>query len=171
MAADFKSKYGTPAALTVTALHSLASSSTRTAGWTSAWIDNTTTLALDYLVSGEFKVNNSVAPTDKKSIEVYAYASYDGTAAPDLFSSGTEGTEGAATVHDEEQRDCGMVLLWSATNDTGTGEVYSMPPRSIRQAFGFVPRKFALFVTHDTGQALHSAGNALYDDPVFEQSV
>lgn len=169
--ATIKQSYGTAAAFTVTNLQSLATSALRTAGWTSAWVDNTTTLALDYLVSGQFTVNTTTAPLDAKSIEVYAYASYDGTVSPDLFSAGTEGTEGAATVHDEEQRDCGMVLLWSCKTDASTGDVYSMPPRSIRQAFGFVPRKWALFVTQDTNQALHSAGNALYYDPQLLQSV
>lgn len=173
--ADFKVKYRADAALTVTNLQSLASSSTRVAGWTSDGIVNTTNLDLDYLVGGEFKVNGSVAPTDGKSIEVYAYACYRDNGGspvwPDIFSSGTEGTEGAATVHDEEQRDCGLVRLWSCRVDTGTGEVYSMPPRSIRQAFGVVPQRFALFVTHDTGQALNSSGNALYYVEVQEQSV
>jgi hypothetical protein len=168
--ATLKQLYDTLLTLTVTNLQTLATSSTRTAGWTSAWIDNTTLLALDYLISGALKVNNGVAPTTLKSLEVWAYAKH-GTVTPDLFSAGTEGTEGTATVHDEEQRDCGMVLLWSATNDAGTGEVYTMPPRSIRQAFGYVPRAFALFVAHDTGQALHSADNVLYADPQFEQSV
>lgn len=169
MAGDLKLKYGTAAALTVTNLHSIASSSTWSAGWTSAWIDNTSALALDYLVGGEFKVNNGAAPTTGTEIRVYAYASYDGTVSPDIFSSGTEGTEGTATVHDTEQLDAGLVFLWSTAVDTTTGDVYSMPPRSIARAFGNVPRKFALFVAHNTGQNLHSAGNALYYDPILNQ--
>lgn len=176
MAADIKTKYGTDAAFTVTNLQSLASSSTRLAGWTSDAIVNTTTLALDYLVGGEFKVNNSVAPTTLKSINVFAYACYRDAAGspvwPGIFSAGTAGTEGALTVTDDEQRDSGLVLLWSTTNDAGTGEVYSMPPKSIAQAFGgAVPQRWALFAMHDTGQALHSAGNALYYVPILGQSV
>lgn len=168
--ADIKAKYGTAGTFTTTNLQSLASSSTRVNGWTSAYLDNTSTLAIDYLVGGQFTVA-AAGLSASTVIEVYAYASYDGTNSPDLFSSGTEGTEGAANVHDTEQRDCGMVLLWSGTIDTGASEVYSMPPRSIRQAFGFVPRKVALWVTHNTGAALASSGNALYYDPVFEQTV
>lgn len=174
MAGDLNLKYGTPADFTVTNLHSLATSSSRVAGWSSALVDNTSDVMLDFLVSGEFKVHNTVAPTDKKSISVYAYAAYkdvSGTPTwPDLFSSGTEGSEGAATVHDEEQRDCGLALLWSCMNDAGTGEVYSMPPRSIAQAFGgVVPQKWCLWVVQDTGQALHSSGNALYRVPIEAQ--
>jgi hypothetical protein len=171
--ATLKQTYVADAAFTVTNLQSLATSASRVAGWTSAAVDNTTTRALDYLVSGQFTVNTGVAPTTLKSISVYAYAAFDDAPTwPDLFSAGTEGTEGTATVHDEEQRDCGMILLWSCTNDAGTSEVYAMPPKSIAQAFGgFVPNRFALFVTQDTGQALHSAGNALYYAPMQIESV
>jgi hypothetical protein len=117
-----------------------------------------------------------VAPTTLTTISVYAYACYRDASGvpvwPDLFSSGTEGTEGAATIHDEEQRNCGLVLLWECIVDTGTGEVYSMPPKSIAAAFGgSVPQRFALFAVHNTGQTLHSSGNALYYVPVLAQTV
>ncbi len=168
MAGDIKSKYGaSPLTLTVTNLHSLASSSTFQSGWTSAWIDNTSTLAFDYLVSAAIAAGTS--PT-AGSVRVYAYAQHsDGSTAPDLFSSGTEGTEGAATVHDAEQLDASFVLLWSSSIDTTTNDVYTMPPRSIRQAFGEVPRKFAIYIAHDTVAALRSSVNAVYADPVLAQ--
>lgn len=170
MAGDIKLKYGTPVTLTVTNLHSLASSSTNLAGWTSGSVDNTSNLNTDFLVGGEFKVNNSSAPTVATSIKVYAYGAYTSTPVwPDIFSSGTEGTEGAATVHDEEQRDNGLRLLWAGVVDTSTGDVHSMPPTSIAQAFGNVPPLWALWVVHDTGVALHSSGNALYHQPVMMQ--
>lgn len=170
MAGDIKLKYGaSPLTLTVTNLQSLASSSTFLSGWTSAWIDNTSTLADDYLVSGQIKANNSSVTAG--SVRVYAYAQHsDGSTAPDLFSAGTEGTEGASTtVHDTEQLDSGLVLLWSSDIDTTAGDVYTMPPRSIKQAFGAVPRKWALFVAHNTVGALHSSGSAFYADPVLYQ--
>lgn len=168
MAGDLKIKYGgSPLTLTVTSLHSLASSSSFQSGWTSDWIDNTSTLALDYLISGAIAAGTS--PT-AGSVRVYAYAQHsDGSTAPDLFSSGTEGTEGAATVHDSEQLDASLVLLWSSSIDTTTNDVYTMPPRSIAQAFGSVPRKFALYVAHDTVAALRSSVNAFYADPILNQ--
>jgi hypothetical protein len=145
------------------------------AGWTSAGIVNTTELALHYFVSGQFALNTGAAPTVNTSVEVYAYACHRDNGGspvwPDLFSSGTEGTEGAATVHDEEERDAGMVLLWSCTVDTSTSAVHVMPPRDIAQAFGFVPQRFALWVVQNTGQALHSSGSALYSVAAHEQSV
>lgn len=168
MPGDFKLKYGaSPLTLTVTNLHSLASSSTFSSGWTSAWIDNTATLAPDYLVTAA--IASGATPT-LGSVRVYTYAQHsDGAAAPDLFSVGTEGTEGAATVHDAEQLDSSFVLLWSSVIDTTTNDVYTMPARSIAQAFGCVPRKFALYIAHDSVAALRSTVNAVYADPILEQ--
>lgn len=166
--ADIGIKYAAAVAFVVTALHSLATSATRVGGWTSASVDNGTDQNLDFLISGQFKVHATLAPTDKKTISVYAYAAFTETPTwPDLFSAGTEGTEGAATVHDEEQRDCGLRLLWSCTTDAGMAEVYVMPPTSLAEAFGgIVPRQWALWVTQDTGQALAADTNALYRTPL-----
>lgn len=171
MAGDIKLQYGTSAAFTVTNLHSLASSSTNIAGWTSVGMDNATNEYVDVLISGQFVVDNAGAATAGKSIKVYAYAAFNDTPTwPDLFSSGTEGTEGAATVHDEEQRDCGMRLLWAGLVDAGTGETYVMPPTSLAQAFGgVVPSDWALWVVQDTGQALETTGSVLYYQPVHYQ--
>jgi len=164
MAGNFTTGYGTALSPTVTNLQSLASSSTFQSGWTSNWIDNTSVKAEDYLITAAIVAGTT--PT-AGSVRVYAYAQHsDGTTAPDLFSSGTEGTEGAATVHDSEQLDASLVLLWSSSIDTTTNDVYTMPPRSIAQAFGCVPRKFALYIAHDTVAALKSTGNAVYADPI-----
>lgn len=167
MPGDLKLKYSTALTPTVTNLQSLASSSTFLAGWTSAWIDNTTVLALDYLATANIAAG--ATPT-AGSVRVYAYAQHsDGATAPSLFSAGTAGTEGAATITDTEMRDASLVLLWSSDIDTTTNDNYTMPPRSIAQAFGQVPRKFALFIAHDTVAALRSTLNAVYADPVLNQ--
>ena len=174
--ADIGLKYAAAVAFTVTSLHALATSATRIAGWSSASVQNGVDNFLDFLIAGQFKVHATVAPTDKKSISVYAYAAHDGDPTtpvwPDLFSAGTEGAEGAATVHDEEQRDCGLRLLWSCTIDAGLAEVYVMPPTSLAEAFGgIVPRQWALWVVQDSGQALAADTNALYRTPVEGVSV
>jgi hypothetical protein len=171
MAGDIKLQYGTSAAFAVTALHSLASSSTNVAGWSSAGMDNATTEYVDFLISGTFTLDNAGAATANKSIKVYTYAAFNDTPTwPDLFSSGTEGTDNAATVHDEEQRNCGMRLLWAGTVDAGTSETYVMPPTSLAQAFGgIVPSDWALWVVQDTGQALESTGSAMYYQPIHFQ--
>lgn len=166
VAGTFQIGYGTALTLTVTNLQSLASSSTFVAGWTSAWIDNATSVkAVDYLITANIAAGTT--PT-AGSVRVYAYAQHsDGSTAPDLFSSGTEGTEGAATVTDAEMLDSAFVLLWSSVVDTTTNDNYTMPPRSIKQAFGQVPRKFAIFIAHDTVAALRSTVNAVYADPIL----
>ena len=133
MAGSIKLQYGTALTLTVTNLQSIASSSTFVAGWTSAWIDNTSVLALDYLVTANIAAGTT--PT-AGSVRVYAYAQHsDGSTAPDLFSAGTEGTQGTATITDAEML-ASFVLLWSGDVDTTTNDNYTMPARSIAQAFG-----------------------------------
>lgn len=138
------------------------------AGWTSGTFDNATDLLIDRLVSGQFQVNTGSAPTAGGTISLYAYAAFTDTPDwPDLFSSGTEGSVGTATVHDEEQRDCGMVFLWGCTVDATTSRVYVVPPRSLAQAFGgMLPTHTALWVVQNTGQALSASNNALYQQPL-----
>ena len=161
MAGDIKQKYGTAEAPTVTNLHSLASSSTFLSGWTSAWIDNTSTLALNSIVTGSIQSGTSPLAG---SIQLYAYAEFPDGADPDLFSSGTEGTQGTASVHDSEQLDASFVFLWSSAVDTTSDQHHVIPPRSIRQAFGFMPRKWALYIAHDTSAALKSSGSVIHVD-------
>lgn len=165
MAGNITQKYGTAEAPTVTNLQGLASSSTFQSGWTSAWIDNTSTLALNSMVTG--LIVSGTTPT-AGSVRLYAYAEHPDGSDPDLFSSGTEGTEGAATLHDSEQF-CGMVFLWSADIDTGTDNPHPIPPRSIRQAFGFMPRKWALYVAHDSVAALKTSLNVIHVDHEIQQ--
>lgn len=167
--ADIKQKYGTVETFTVTNLQSLASSSTFLSGWTSAWIDNTSNLNLNSAVFGV--IASGTTPT-AGSVRVYAYPAggSDGLSAPSIFSSGTPGTEGAATVTDSEMLDSFMVQLWSSSIDTTTNDNYPMSHRSIRQAFGFLPRKWALYVAHDTVAALKSSGSAFYVDHELLQS-
>lgn len=166
MAGDIKQKYGTSEAPTVTNLQSLASSSTFQSGWTSAWIDNTSTLALNSMAM--VAITAGTNPT-AGSVRVYVYAEFPDGTDPDLFSSGTEGVEGAVTIHDAEQLSASFVLLWSSDIDTTTNDVYTMPPRSIRQAFGFMPRKWAFYIAHDTVAALKSSGNAIQVDHEIAQ--
>lgn len=165
MAGDIKLKYGTALTLTVTNLQSLASDANFASGWTSAAVDNTSVLAEDYLVGGT--LFGGTTPTAGE-VRVYAYASVDGTNWPDLFSAGTEGTQGAATIHDTENLS-GLVLLWSSAVDTTSDAPYPTTPLSIRAFLGSVPPKFALYVAHNTVAALKSSGQVLYAQPVLSQ--
>jgi len=173
MAGDIKLKYGTAAAFTMTGIEDVDSSQTWVGGWTTGSVNNTSTLAVDYLVSGQFTTES----TNRQAgyIYVYAYGSFDSTPTwPDIFSSGTEGTVGAATVHDTEQRDGGLRLIAALEVDNGASEVYTFPPTSIAQAFGgIVPAYWALWVTSNatttTTDWCVSSGTTLYYAPILYQ--
>lgn len=133
-------EYASSSNLTVTALHSLAASSTFLSGWSSGTIDNTTDRHTDKVVSAKFILASANLSTTGE-IRVYAYAMLDDSNWPDLFSSGTEGTEGAASVHDTEQASSGLKLLWSTATDNTNADPHNMPPTSIATVFGFMPAK------------------------------
>ncbi len=159
--------YGTDAAFTQTNLDGIASSTTWVSGWTSGAIDNTSTKAVDYLVSGQFQVES--AGLSAGVINVYAYAALNDTPTwPDLFSAGTEGTEGTATLHDTEIRDT-LRLVASIVTDTTASRYYSFQPVSIASLFGgVVPTHWALFVAQSTGTTLETTGdpNQIYYMPI-----
>jgi len=170
MAGDLKIKYGTDAVFTQTNLDGIASSATWVAGWTSGSVDNTSTLALDYLVAGQFQVES--AGLSAGVINVFAYAVLNDTPTwPDLFSAGTEGTEGTATLHDTEIRDT-LRLVASIATDTTASRFYSFQGVSIASLFGgIVPTYWALFVAQSTGAALETTGdpNQIYYMPILGQ--
>jgi hypothetical protein len=154
--ADIRQAYGTASDVTIT-LASLASDTNLLAGRESAEIVNSSTLALDYLVSG--KITSGTSPTASRQIEVWAVGSGDGTNWPDVF----DGTESGETItsSDSKASVCRLVAVMatSATSDVA----YHFGPVSIASAFGGVcPPKFVLFVTHNTAVALNAtAGNHL----------
>lgn len=161
---DIKLVYGTAADVTIT-VASLAPSSTLLAGQESTAIDNTTTLALDYLLSGKIKTNATITAGGR--IEVWAVASWDGTTYPDVF----DGTDSAETVTNANIKSAICRLVASMQVDaTGT---YHFAGVSVASIFGgTVPPKFVLFVTHSThaSNALDSTGgnHQIRYQPVYE---
>ena len=164
-------EYRASSNLTVTNLHSLASSQGLLAGWTSGTIDNTTNKDLDILISAKF--TKAASNLQAGQIQVFAYAMLDDSNWPDVFSSGTEGTEGAATIHDDEQKLECFRVLWSTVTDTGASELHNMPPVSVASAFGgTLPPKFAIFVTGNatttTTAQFAASGNQVTVKGVYE---
>jgi len=155
-AGDVTQTYRASSNLTVTNLAGIASSATWVAGWTSGTIDNTSTLDLDITVSAKITVESTSLVAGE--IRVLLYVMLDDSTWPDLFSAGTEGTEGTATLHDTEIRDSGLYLLWATVTDTSASRVYTMPQVSIVSKLGFVPAKCALFVAQSTGTTLETSG-------------
>ena len=161
---DIKVAYGTASDLTIT-LASLASDTNLLAGRESAALDNTTTLALDYLISG--KITAGTSPTAARSIEVWAVGSWDGTSWPDVF----DGTDSAETITSADIKASICRLLAAMATANTSDRTYHFGPVSLAAAFGgVVPPKVVLFVTHSTGQNLNStAGNhQIRVQPVYE---
>ena len=162
--ADIKLAYGTASDATIT-LASLASDTNLLAGRESSAIDNSSTLALDYLVSG--KVTAGTSPTASRSIEVWAVGSWDGTTWPDVFD-GTDSDE-TITSADIKASTCRLLAAMATSNTSDRG--YFFGPVSVAAAFGgVVPKKFVIFVVHNTGVALNAtAGNhQIRIQPVYE---
>jgi hypothetical protein len=139
-------------------IHSLATSSTFLAGYEWFVIDNTTELALDYLVQGYVTVGTT--PTANTQIRIYCVASYDGTTWPDVF----DGTPSAETVTSAGVGS-GFLVLASVINVDATTSNVAYPFRfSLASLFGgYVPKKTAIFVAHNTGVNLNStSGNQAY---------
>lgn len=168
--ADIKLAYGT--AITGTGgVTSLATSSTWVAGYEWFICDNTTgtpTNPLDRIIQGAITVGTT--PTTNTEIRIYAVGSYDGTTWPDVF----DGTPSAETVTSEGVRDSFAKLAAVLRVDSATSNRVYPFLFSLSSLFGGVmPKKVAIFVTHNTGVNLNStAGNHTYADiPVYGTSV
>lgn len=138
--------YVAAAAFTIT-LTGLTSSSTLLAGRESTAVDNSTELAIDYIIGGKFKTG-ATATLSNSQIEVWGYASYDGT----TYSGGATGSDAALTFASEKTQ---LRLLERIICDTTAGHVYEWCSGSFANAFGGVmPKKFGVWVVHNTSPAL-----------------
>jgi hypothetical protein len=154
-AGDVKLAYAASSNLTVTNLNSLASSSTLVAGWESGAVDNTSNLYTDYRIAVKITVS-ATPPTTGTEIRVYLVGPLDDSTWPDVF----DGTESAETITDTEMRDA--ICRWgaSSTVDTTASDVYYLDVPSVAAVFnGNMPKKFVIFITQSSGQALASSGN------------
>lgn len=153
--ADIKVAYAASSNLTVTSLHSVASSATWVAGWESGTVDNTTNLYLDYLISAKIALGNAATAGQ---IRVYVVPMLDDSNWPDVID-GTESTETWTTTTIRD----GAAKLGAAVDtraDPGTDDVYVVGQFSVASLFGGVcPAKFVLFIAHSTGVNLAAAGN------------
>lgn len=151
--ASLKVAYGTTANLTISPA-SLATSSTWLAGTESDAVDNTSNLYLDYLLSGKITVGTT--PTASTEIRIYVVAPLDDTTWPDVF----DGTSSAETVTSAGVGSAFLKLAAVLPVDATTSDrAYYFGPVSVAQLYGgSMPRKFVVFVTHNTGVNLNSTG-------------
>ena len=130
-------------------LASLATSSTLVAGREGTAIDNGTDDAIDALVGGF--ITTGTTPTAGQ-IEIWVYGTYDGTS----FSGGATGSDAALTPQTKTLLRLLTVVPTSATSN----QKYTWGPFSVAAAFGgTMPRKWGIFVTHNTAVNLNSTGS------------
>jgi hypothetical protein len=165
MAGDIKGKYSAAStAMTVTNLHSLASSQSWISGWTSASVANTSNVDLDYLVGATFTTHASNRQAGL--INIYVIASLNDTPTWPTVASGTPGTEGALAFTAAEQVNACARLLGSIAVNNTASQVYAFPQTSVKDLFGYMPTHWCLFVTQNaattTAAGLASSGSAVY---------
>lgn len=165
-ATNNKIEYAASSALTF-GLASLATDSNLLAGRESNAVDNTTNKYTDYLLAG--KITTGTSPTQGKEIDVFVVGLMEDATFPDVF----DGTDSAETVTNAGIRDavCKPVASIAVSSTSNVG--YYFGPVSVASLFGgSLPKKFVVFVTHNTGVALNAtAGNhAVYVTGVYSTS-
>lgn len=161
--ADQKIAYASSAALTIT-LANLASDANLLTGWESDAVNNITDKYLDYLLAG--KITTGTSPTASKQIRVYVYAQLNDTPTyPDVF----DGANSAETITSESIRNVAVKLAAVMSTDNTTERTYYFGPISIAALFGgIVPKRWGVFVTHDTAANLK---NDAGDQAIWQTGV
>lgn len=158
--ADVKAALQAEQTMTVTNLHSLASSAT--AGWSSASVDNTANLYLDAWLQIVLDPANT-APANSKSFFVYAYG---GTNSGDFTTTGaatggTPGTEGALTFPDVTANPVGLPRI-GLIPYVNADVIQKSRPFSIGLAFGGeLPPFWGAALINHSGAALASSLNTV----------
>lgn len=175
MAGNIKLNYSAAtSALTVTNLHSLASSQTYIGGWGSGSITNTSNLNVDYLIGGTF-VTASANRQATGYINIYVVGALGDTPVWPTVASGTAGAEGAITFTDTSRLNSVTRLHTSIfVGESGNATTYNFPMTGIARLFGGTcPTHFFIYVaqnvTTTTTAGLASSTNAIYSTPVMLQ--
>jgi hypothetical protein len=150
--ANLKFAYGSTQTLTVTNLHSLASSATT--AWASAIIDNTSDLYEDALVQVVLDFANT-APANDACAYVFAYGGIESG----VYSNPVSGSEGTVTLttivsNPQAFRQIGIIPY------TTQNEVAESQPMSVAGAFGGVLAPYwGIVVVNYSGAALAASAN------------
>ena len=172
MAGDLKGKYGTQVALTFTSVNSLAGSASFVAGAGSLAIDNTSALALDYLLTGKITWSSTAPAAGTYQLDIHAYSNLNDTPDYPLDGSGNAlGTDLARTFAQAADKFNATVLAKSLTLYTTASKVYTFSSVSIAPLLG-QPKFWGIWVTHGVTTANstpHSSGNTFWAMPVLAQ--
>jgi hypothetical protein len=145
----------TNTAMTVTALSTLINSTSQTTGiWGSAFVDNTTNLDVDELVTvGITTASSGTSATG--TYVVYFYGCVGGTT---TCTDGVTGTQGTQSLTNPTN-----LNKVSACNAVANSTAYLCGPFSVANAFGgVVPARWGVVVQNLTGGTF-TASSVLYD--------
>ena len=154
-------QFGASTALTITA-GSLASAGNRSSA---AVTTGTTQNVIDILLTVNC-LTTATAASGNKSIVVYGYVSEDGS-----VYSGNSGT-----VDNVDGTDKALTAIGSPTNLQLIGRIYASQGAaavtlhevfSLRQAFGFIPKKWGIVLYNDQGTALGATVTASYTEQYY----
>lgn len=156
--ASIKTHYVAEVSMTVTNLHSLASSAT--AAWNSDVVDNVSDENDDAHLQITLVTDNSGATANDKGAHVWAYASVDGGT---TYTEGVDGSEGAFTLATDRQLAYIGFIPMTVINTTYKSKVWS-----IREAFGgWLPERWGLVILNYSGFPLASSGNLVKYQPLY----
>jgi hypothetical protein len=159
--ADVKQAFQGAQTMTVTNLHSLASSAT--AGWQSDAVTNTSNLYLDDLWQFTLDFANTAAANDRAAY-VFAAHSIDGGT---TYTNPATGTEGTITLVDVTANAQAMPLLglipYTTTNEVAESRAFSMAAT----AGGVLPERFSVALINYSGAALAGSGNVVKHNGVY----
>jgi len=128
-------------------LASLASDTNLVAGRESTAVHHTT--EIDSLI--QVSIMTGTTPTTGKVIEIWAYASLDGT----NFTGSATGADANLTPSEKSL----MVLLGQMVVDGTSNKAYTSRVYSMAQAFGgTLPEYTGIYVVQNTGAALNATG-------------
>jgi len=152
--ADIKTKYAAAAAVTITLTSLNDDNTNKLAGRASTAVNNTTDLHLDAMVYGKIRAGTS--PTADRTIEVWAYAAWDD--ATPSYVDGITGTDADKTMTSANVKNGALRLIAALSTDNMSNRDYFIPPTSIAQSFGSMPKRWGVFVVNCTGVALNATG-------------
>lgn len=163
---NFQFAFQTAVNMTFTTLNSLASDASLLAGASALAVDNGATgCPLEIGVSAFIK-NNSSAPTAGKEIDIFAYAAIDEVPTyPDVLL----GTDALKTITTAAIQNTGMRQMTSLIIANTGNQVNPMCPTALSALFGVMPRYWSIYVVHNSGNALNSAGNQFTYKGVYVQ--
>lgn len=151
--------YSSETSMTVTNLHSLASSAT--AGWNSAAVDNTGTIYIGAEVTITLDPANTAAANSKAFI-IYAYGSNNNTnyGTTGASTGGTCGTEGALTFPDVTTNPNNLKRL--GVINYINADVVQSATFNVESVFGGrLPAYWGIAIVNHSGAALAASGNSV----------